>query len=151
MRPRRTKLQQNYALKAFNSRWRHSMIYFAAMSKLAIILIRSIAHILRIYSKTASPVPITADLPPGGIPSILICTFRASRWPLVILSNDANKDADACLDFRMEPTDFLQIRVGGVYIIDSSKAESITVYRSFHRSQRWRRCLKQSCRILLDG
>ncbi|KAM0472980.1 hypothetical protein ACHAPX_008342 [Trichoderma viride] len=70
------------------------------MSKLAIELHEGTAHALRVYSKTASPVPFTANLPPGGIPSILIY---------------------ACLDFRMEPIDFLQIKLGGASIIHRSK------------------------------
>lgn len=55
------------------------MIYFAAMSKVAIVLHIGTAHTPRIYSKAASPVPFTADLPPGGIPSILICMFHAGK------------------------------------------------------------------------
>ncbi|UKZ67860.1 uncharacterized protein TrAtP1_009019 [Trichoderma atroviride] len=43
----------------------------------------------KVYSKTASPVPFTADLPPG----------------------------DAYLDFRMEPIDFLKVKVGEAFII----------------------------------
>lgn len=61
------------------------MIYFAAMSKLAIVLHIGTAHTPRIYSKTASPVPFTADLPPGGIPGILICMFRDGRQSLVAM------------------------------------------------------------------
>lgn len=120
------------------------------MSKLAIELLEGTAHTLRVYSETASPVPFTADLPPGGIPSILICMSCADRCPWN-LGYEANKYADACLDFRMEPIDFLQIKLGGASIIHRSKVQPITLCRSFHRSQRWWRRLKQPRRLLFHG